>query len=124
MALSLVLSSSGFAPQAGMHCAASRASQSSYVMAAPDEFTLAVLGDLHLDPRDLDHSYLGRDHFNEIFDETDSGKFVVLSVTSVSPRTALAAARCLRARPSASSFREIFSTALMRPSMSSAATTT
>ena len=32
---------------------------------------------LQLDPRDLDHSYLGRDHFNKIFDETDSGKFVV-----------------------------------------------
>jgi len=77
MALSLVFSSTGFAPQAAMRCAASRAAQSSYVMAAPDEFTLAVLGDLHLDPRDLDHSYLGRDHFNKIFDETDSGKFVV-----------------------------------------------
>lgn len=30
-----------------------------------------------LDPRDLDHSYLGRDHFNEIFKETENQKFVV-----------------------------------------------
>jgi len=46
-------------------------------MASPDEFTLAVLGDLHMDPRDLDHSFEGRDHFKNIFSETDTSKFVV-----------------------------------------------
>lgn len=46
-------------------------------MASSDEFTLAVLGDLHLDPRDLDHSYEGREHFKQIFAETDTSNFVV-----------------------------------------------
>jgi len=45
--------------------------------ATSDEYTIAVLGDLHLDPRDLDHSFLGRDHFKEIFAATDTAKFVV-----------------------------------------------
>jgi len=45
-------------------------------MASPDEYTLAILGDLHLDPRDLDHSYEGREHFKKIFAETDTNKFV------------------------------------------------
>ena len=30
-----------------------------------------------LDPRDLDHSYEGREHFKKIFAETDTSKFVV-----------------------------------------------
>jgi len=34
-------------------------------MATGTDFTLAILGDLHLDPRDLDHSYLGREHINK-----------------------------------------------------------
>jgi len=46
-------------------------------MASPDEFTVAVLGDLHLDPRDLDHSYEGQGHFKNIFAETETNKFVV-----------------------------------------------
>jgi len=46
-------------------------------MASPDEFTVAVLGDLHMDPRDLDHSMEGREHFKTIFEETDTNKFVV-----------------------------------------------
>jgi len=41
-----------------------------------DEFTLAILGDLHLDPRDLDHSYLGRDHMNAIIKDAPN-PFVV-----------------------------------------------
>ena len=36
-----------------------------------------VLGDLHMDPRDLDHSFEGREHFKEIFKATDNNKFVV-----------------------------------------------
>merc|ERR1719326_962347 len=47
--------------------------------AAADEFCVAVLGDLHLDPRDLDHSYEGQGHFKKIFDEVEgTNKFVVL----------------------------------------------
>lgn len=30
-----------------------------------------------MDPRDLDHSYEGRDHFKQIFEATDTNKFVV-----------------------------------------------
>jgi len=64
-----------FAPHAGLRTASRTASAVS--MATSDEFTLAILGDLHLDPRDLDHSYEGREHFKQIFAETDSSKFVV-----------------------------------------------
>jgi len=46
-------------------------------MASPDEFTLAVLGDLHLDPRDLDHSFEGRERCKKIFSDSDTGNFVV-----------------------------------------------
>jgi len=64
-----------FSPQ---FAPATRAARSSRVqMTTADEFTLAILGDLHLDPRDLDHSFEGRDHFKKIFSETDSSKFVV-----------------------------------------------
>jgi len=65
------------APQAS-RVATSRASRASCAtMAEPDEYCVAVLGDLHLDPRDLDHSFLGRDHFKAILAESDAGKFVV-----------------------------------------------
>ena len=32
---------------------------------------------VQLDPRDLDHSFEGREHFKKIFAETDTNKFVV-----------------------------------------------
>ena len=51
--------------------------RASVSMATADEFTVAVLGDLHLDPRDLDHSFEGREHFKTIFEETETNKFVV-----------------------------------------------
>jgi len=35
-----------------------------------DEFTLAILGDLHMDPRDLDHSFEGRSHVKALLDES------------------------------------------------------
>merc|ERR1719487_2182893 len=41
-----------------------------------DEYTLAILGDLHLDPRDLDHSFEGRAHMKKILDESPN-PFVV-----------------------------------------------
>jgi len=42
------------------------------------DFTLAVLGDLHLDPRDLEHSFEGREHFKEIMAESETdNKFLV-----------------------------------------------
>mmetsp|Transcript_64610 Transcript_64610/g.140646 ORF Transcript_64610/g.140646 Transcript_64610/m.140646 type:complete len:613 (-) Transcript_64610:196-2034(-) len=36
----------------------------------PSVFTLGVLGDLHLDPRDLDHSFEGRQHMKEALGES------------------------------------------------------
>jgi len=74
--LSVATSALAFSPQAGVR-STTRAAASSLTMAAPDEFTLAILGDLHLDPRDLDHSFEGREHFKQIFSETDTSKFVV-----------------------------------------------
>jgi len=35
-----------------------------------DEFTLAILGDLHMDPRDLDHSFEGRSHIKKLLDDS------------------------------------------------------
>jgi len=32
----------------------------------PSNFTLGILGDLHIDPRDLTHSYEGREHMKRI----------------------------------------------------------
>ncbi len=37
--------------------------------ATGDEFTLAVLGDLHLDPRDLDDVFEGRDHIKAVLNQ-------------------------------------------------------
>merc|ERR1719201_1004161 len=74
--LSLAVQSLAYAPNVPLRAAAPRA-HAAVTMAAADEFTLAILGDLHLDPRDLDHSFEGREHFKEIFAGTDSGKFVV-----------------------------------------------
>jgi hypothetical protein len=34
----------------------------------PHAFTLGVLGDLHMDPRDLDDSFLGREHIKAVLD--------------------------------------------------------
>merc|ERR1719201_1159900 len=64
-----------FAPQAPVSRTAPRSAQASVCMTT-DEFTLAILGDLHLDPRDLDHSFEGREHFKKIFAETEANKFV------------------------------------------------
>jgi len=74
LALSSVLAAVAFAPLSQPARAASRVAQPS--MASKDEFTLAILGDLHLDPRDLDHSFEGREHFKKIFAETEANKFV------------------------------------------------
>eukprot|EP00218_Dolichomastix_sp_CCMP3274_P014248 CAMPEP_0170136136 /NCGR_PEP_ID=MMETSP0033_2-20121228/3022_1 /TAXON_ID=195969 /ORGANISM="Dolichomastix tenuilepis, Strain CCMP3274" /LENGTH=556 /DNA_ID=CAMNT_0010371809 /DNA_START=20 /DNA_END=1690 /DNA_ORIENTATION=- len=32
----------------------------------PTNYTVGILGDLHVDPRDLDHTYEGREHFKKI----------------------------------------------------------
>jgi len=45
------------------------AGRSIVTMSKGDEYTLAILGDLHLDPRDLDQSYEGRGHMKAILDE-------------------------------------------------------
>mmetsp|Transcript_56201 Transcript_56201/g.99319 ORF Transcript_56201/g.99319 Transcript_56201/m.99319 type:complete len:678 (-) Transcript_56201:306-2339(-) len=37
-----------------------------------DEFTVAILGDLHLDPRKMDDYYVGRDHFKPILEDAKS----------------------------------------------------
>ena len=34
----------------------------------PTNYTVAILGDLHIDPRDTEHSYEGRDHVKAILD--------------------------------------------------------
>jgi len=38
----------------------------------PDEFTVAILGDLHLDPRKMEDYYKGREHFLPIFEDAKS----------------------------------------------------
>ena len=37
-----------------------------------DEFTVAILGDLHLDPRKMEDYYTGRDHFLPILEDAAS----------------------------------------------------
>ena len=37
-----------------------------------DEFTVAILGDLHLDPRKMEDYYTGRDHFIPILEDAKS----------------------------------------------------
>jgi len=71
------VSTAAFALNSGIR-APRMAARAAPVMATSDEFTLAILGDLHLDPRDLDHSFEGREHFKKIFSECDEdmGKFV------------------------------------------------
>ncbi len=44
----------------------------------PTNFTLAILGDLHMDPRDTEHSYEGRDHIKKILDESPNPFLVSL----------------------------------------------
>lgn len=39
---------------------------------ADDEFTVAILGDLHLDPRKMDDYYTGRGHFFPILEDAQS----------------------------------------------------
>ena len=73
---SLAAGALAFAPHNAI-LSSSRGAAASVLMASPDEFTLAVLGDLHLDPRDLDHSFEGREHFKKIFSDSDTGNFVV-----------------------------------------------
>jgi hypothetical protein len=38
----------------------------------PDEFTVAILGDLHLDPRKMEDYYIGREHFKPILEDAQS----------------------------------------------------
>jgi len=41
-------------------------------IAGDDEFTIAILGDLHLDPRKMEDYYTGRDHFKPILDDAET----------------------------------------------------
>merc|ERR1719183_1999601 len=67
--LSLTASSlSAFQPAAAPRAAVAARSATVTMEGKGDEFTLAILGDLHLDPRDLDHSYEGRDHMNTLLE--------------------------------------------------------
>jgi len=44
----------------------------------PSAYTVAILGDLHIDPRDLDHTFEGREHMKKALDESaTSNKFLV-----------------------------------------------
>ena len=42
----------------------------------PNNYALGILGDLHMDPRDLEHSFIGRDHVKSILD-AEENTFVV-----------------------------------------------
>lgn len=44
----------------------------------PSNFTIAILGDLHIDPRDLAHTYEGRDHMNAILKDAPNPFLVSL----------------------------------------------
>ena len=44
----------------------------------PSNYTLAILGDLHMDPRDVEHSYEGREHVKKILDESPNPFLVSL----------------------------------------------
>ena len=53
----------------------------------PTNFTLAILGDLHMDPRDTDHSYEGRDHIKKILDDVkDTPRLLPGKVPSVTEK--------------------------------------
>ena len=54
--LSLSSLSTSYTMNAAPRAAAPRAATAA-MAATSDEYTIAVLGDLHLDPRDLDHSH-------------------------------------------------------------------
>ena len=54
--LSLHTLSTSYTMTAGPRASAPRAAAAA-MAATSDEYTIAVLGDLHLDPRDLDHSH-------------------------------------------------------------------
>jgi len=49
-------------------------------MASKDEFTIAILGDLHLDPRYMDDHIKGRDHFLKALDDGKRPNSVVVSL--------------------------------------------
>ncbi|KAK3254978.1 hypothetical protein CYMTET_35827 [Cymbomonas tetramitiformis] len=44
----------------------------------PNNFSLGILGDLHVDPRDLEHTYLGRDHMKAILKDSPNPFLVSL----------------------------------------------
>ena len=54
-----------------------KATEGSTLPEGKHTFTVGVLGDLHMDPRDMDDSYLARDHFKNMFQEADGTKFLV-----------------------------------------------
>ena len=54
--LSLHTLSTSYTMTAGPRASAPRAAAAA-MAATSDEYTIAVLGDLHLDPHDLDHSH-------------------------------------------------------------------
>merc|ERR1719247_1480751 len=68
MQLSYAASVSAFSPQPVQSRAAAARSAAAAMQATGTDFTLAILGDLHLDPRDLDHSYEGRSHMNTLLE--------------------------------------------------------
>jgi hypothetical protein len=45
--------------------------------ADPTAFTIGILGDLHIDPRDMDHTYEGREHMKKALESAPPNRFVV-----------------------------------------------
>ena len=44
----------------------------------PTNYTIGILGDLHMDPRDTEHSYEGRDHMKAVLDSSPNPFLVSL----------------------------------------------
>jgi hypothetical protein len=73
--LASIAPSSAFAP-------VGRFGKPGFLRMASDEFTVAVLGDLHIDPRKMEDYEVGRSHFMPIFDEAKAkhGNVAVVSL--------------------------------------------
>ena len=50
------------------------------MVASPDEYTVAILGDLHLDPRFMDDHYEGQKHFSKILQNGNLPNSCVVSL--------------------------------------------
>jgi len=46
----------------------------------PTAFSLGILGDLHMDPRDLDHSFEGREHMKAVLQDPEAPKPFLVSL--------------------------------------------